>query len=207
MTDEGTARAARAPTRARGWTRPLAGCLAVAAALALPTAAQADWGALNLPVGTTELSREVYDLHMRIFWICVAIGTAVFGTMIVSMFLHRKSRGVKASNFHESTKVEIVWTVVPLIILVAMAVPAARVLIKMEDFSGSELSIKVTGYQWRWHYEYLDEGVEFYSALDPAQDRAPPARRRRRARAVRRRLPARGRQRAGRADRHPRSAS
>ena len=146
--------------------------VACALALALPGAARADWGALNLPVGATELSRDVYGLHMTIFWICVAIGVAVFGVMIVSMVLHRKSRGVKPSNFHESTKVEIVWTVVPLVILITMAVPAARVLIKMEDFSDSELSIKVTGYQWRWHYEYLDEDVAFYSALDPEQDRA-----------------------------------
>ena len=152
--------------RAARW---LAAC---ALALALPGAALAGWGELNLPVGATELSDDVYALHMRIFWICVAIGVAVFGVMIVSMFLHRKSRGVTASNFHESTKVEIAWTVVPLLILITMAVPAARVLIEMEDFSDSELSIKVTGYQWRWHYDYLDEGVAFYSALDPEQDRA-----------------------------------
>ena len=160
---------ARPPAGVAG---PLRWALAFALALALPGAALAGWGELNLPVGATELSDDVYALHMRIFWICVAIGTAVFGVMIVSMFLHRKSRGVTASNFHESTKVEIAWTVVPLVILITMAVPAARVLIEMEDFSDSELSIKVTGYQWRWHYDYLDEGVAFYSALDPEQDRA-----------------------------------
>ena len=149
-----------------------AGAALAAALLAVSGAAFAGWDELNLPVGATDLSAEVYDLHMRIFWICTAIGVAVFSVMIVSMVLHRKSRGVKPSNFHESTKVEIAWTVVPLIILVSMAVPAARTLIKMEDFSGSELSIKVTGYQWRWHYDYLDKDVAFYSALDPAQDRA-----------------------------------
>ena len=170
MTLEGTA-----PPAPRGATRALRPALALAAlaaALWLPGLASAGWDELNMPVGATELSAEVHALHMRIFWICVAIGVAVFGAMFASMFLHRKSRGVKPANFHESTKVEIVWTVVPLIILIAMAVPAARVLIKMEDFSDSELSIKVTGYQWRWHYEYLDEDVAFYSALDPEQDRA-----------------------------------
>ena len=136
----------------------------------LPGGAWADWGALNMPEGVTEVSRDVQDLHMLIFYICCGIGAVVFSTMIVSMFLHRKSRGAKASDFHESTTVEIVWTVVPLLILVAMAVPAARVLIEMEDFSDSEMSIKVTGYQWRWQYEYLDEGISFYSALDADQN-------------------------------------
>lgn len=140
--------------------------------LAIPLGAWADWGALNMPRGVTEVSNEVYTLHMRIFYICCAIGAAVFGVMIVSMFLHRKSRGAKPATFHESTSVEIVWTVVPLVILIAMAIPAARVLIKMEDFSDSEMSIRVTGYQWRWHYEYMDNGVSFYSQLDPEHNRA-----------------------------------
>jgi len=140
--------------------------------LALPLSAWADWGALNMTRGVTDLSNEVYTLHMRIFYICCAIGAAVFGVMIVSMFLHRKSRGAKPADFHESTTVEIVWTVVPLVILIAMAIPAARVLIKMEDFSNSDMSIKVTGYQWRWHYEYMDSGVSFYSQLDAEHNRA-----------------------------------
>ena len=135
--------------------------------LLVPVGAWADWGALNMTRGVTEISNEVYTLHMRIFYICCAIGAAVFGVMIVSMFLHRKSRGAKPADFHESTTVEIVWTVVPLVILIAMAIPAARVLIKMEDFSDSEMSIKVTAYQWRWHYEYMDSGVSFYSQLAP----------------------------------------
>ena len=140
--------------------------------LVLPLGAWADWGALNMPRGVTEVSNEVYTLHMRIFYICCAIGAVVFGVMIVSMFLHRKSRGAKPATFHESTAVEIVWTVVPLVILIAMAIPAARVLIKMEDFSDSEMSIRVTGYQWRWHYEYMDSGVSYYSQLDPEHNRA-----------------------------------
>jgi len=140
--------------------------------MAIPLGALADWGALNMPRGVTEVSNEVYTLHMRIFYICCAIGALVFSVMIVSMFLHRKSRGHKPATFHESTTVEIVWTVVPLVILIAMAIPAARVLIKMEDFSDSEMSIKVTAYQWRWHYEYMDSGVNFFSQLDPEHNRA-----------------------------------
>jgi len=93
--------------------------------LVLPVGAWADWGALNMTRGVTEVSNEVYTLHMRIFYICCAIGAVVFSVMIVSMFLHRKSRGVKPATFHESTTVEIVWTVVPLVILIAMAIPAA----------------------------------------------------------------------------------
>lgn len=140
--------------------------------LLVPLGAWADWGALNMPQGVTEISNEVYTLHMRIFYICCAIGAAVFGVMIYSMFVHRKSKGVKPATFHESTTVEIVWTVVPLIILIVMAIPAARVLIKMEDFSDSEMSIKVTGYQWRWHYEYMDSGVSFFSQLEPTHNQA-----------------------------------
>lgn len=140
--------------------------------LMLPLGAWADWGALNMPKGVTQLSNEVYALHMRIFYICCVIGALVFGVMIVSMYLHRKSRGAKPADFHESTTVEIVWTVVPLVILIVMAIPAARVLIKMEDFSDSEMSIKVTAYQWRWQYEYMDSGVTFFSQLDPEHNKA-----------------------------------
>lgn len=140
--------------------------------LAAPLGAWADWGALNMPQGVTEISNEVYTLHMRIFYICCVIGIAVFGVMIYSMYTHRKSKGAKPADFHESTTVEIVWTVVPLVILIVMAIPAARVLIKMEDFSDSEMSIKVTGYQWRWQYEYLDSGVAFYSQLAPEHNLA-----------------------------------
>ncbi|MFT6301186.1 MAG: cytochrome c oxidase subunit 2 [Pseudomonadales bacterium] len=135
-----------------------------------PVGAWADWGALNMPQGVTDLSKEVYTLHMRIFYVVCAIGAAVFSVMVYSMYAHRKSKGAKAASFHESTTVEIVWTVVPLIILIAMAIPAARVLIKMEDFSDSDMSIKITGYQWRWQYEYIDSGVSFYSQLEPSHN-------------------------------------
>ena len=119
----------------------------------------------NMPVGVTDISAKVFDLHMLIFWICVAIGIVVFGAMIFSMIKHRKSVGHKAAQFHESTTAEIVWTLVPLAILIGMAIPATKVLIEMEDTSSADLTVKVTGYQWMWHYDYLDEEVAFYSKL------------------------------------------
>ncbi len=144
--------------------------LLLAAMLALPGAALADWGALNMPVGVTEISGKVYDLHMRIFIWCCVIGALVFAVMFYSILNHRKSKGAVAADFHESTTVEIIWTIVPLIILIVMAVPAAKVLIQMEDFSDSEMSIKVTAFQWRWEYDYIEDGVKFYSQLDPVHN-------------------------------------
>lgn len=140
---------------------------AVTAALAatVTLGAHADW-ALNMTEGVTQVSRDVHSLHMLIFWICVVIAVAVFGVMIYSIISHRKSKGVKPADFHDSMAVEIAWTVVPFLILVGMAIPSAKTLIEMEDFRGSEVTIKVTGYQWKWHYEYLDQGVAFFSTLD-----------------------------------------
>lgn len=143
--------------------------------LALPSIAVADWGALNMTQGVTEISHRVYDLHMRIFYWCCAIGAVVFGVMFYSLYKHRKSKGAVAADFHESTTIEVLWTIVPLIILIVMAIPAAKVLVQMEDFSDSEMSIKVTGYQWRWQYEYLDEGISYFSQLDPAHNVARQA--------------------------------
>lgn len=119
----------------------------------------------NMPVGVTDISQEVFELHMLIYWICVVIGIVVFGVMMYSMIMHRKAAGYKAAQFHESTTAEILWTVVPLVVLIGMAVVSAKVLIKMEDSSQSDLTIKVTGYQWLWHYEYINDGVDFYSVL------------------------------------------
>ncbi len=120
---------------------------------------------INMPVGVTDISKDVYDMHMIAFWLCVVIGVGVFGVMFYSMFAHRKSRGVTPATFHESTTVEAIWTVIPFIILVALAMPATKTLIAMEDTSDYDLTIKITGYQWLWHYEYIDEGVDFYSVL------------------------------------------
>lgn len=129
--------------------------------------ASAEYG-LNMTKGVTAISGEVYRLHMLIFWICVAIGVVVFGTMIYSIIKHRKSRGVEAAQFHHSTTVEIVWTVIPFLILVIMAVPATVALIEIEDTSEHDMSIQITGYQWKWKYDYLDEGIGFFSNLAPS---------------------------------------
>jgi cytochrome c oxidase subunit 2 len=123
----------------------------------------------NMPEGVTPLSHKIYDLHMTIFWICVAVGVLVFGAMGVALILHRKARGVKAANFHHNTWVEVVWTVIPFLILVGMAVPATKVLVEMNDTTKADINIKITGYQWRWQYEYLDEGISFFSSLSTPQ--------------------------------------
>lgn len=137
--------------------------------LGLPGLATASNYGLNLPVGVTEISARVYGLHMLIFWICVVIGTVVFSAMFISILRHRKSLGAKAATFHENTTVEVLWTLIPLFILVGMAIPATRVLIAMEDTTASDMTIKVTGYQWKWHYEYIDEDVRFFSNLATPQ--------------------------------------
>jgi len=120
---------------------------------------------LNMRKGVTDISMQVYDLHMTIMIICAVIGVIVFGIMLYSLIFHRKSLGVKPADFHESVKVEIAWTVVPFVILMVMAVPAARTLIAMEDTSEADVSIIVTGSQWKWHYNYMDNDVEYYSLL------------------------------------------
>ena len=115
----------------------------------------------NLPLGVTEISREVHGLHMLIFWVCVAIAVVVFGAMFYSVFAHRRSVHPKPADFHESTTVEIIWTTIPFIILIAMAIPAAGTLLKMEDTRNADLTIKVTGYQWYWGYEYIGEDLAY----------------------------------------------
>ncbi|ORT51061.1 cytochrome B559 subunit alpha [Vibrio sp. qd031] len=119
----------------------------------------------NLTQGVTQISQDVYELHMLIFYICVAIAVVVFGVMFYSIFAHRKSRGAVPANFHESTKVEVIWTVIPVLILIGMAIPATKTLIAMEDTSQSDLTVKITGSQWKWHYSYFGEDVEFFSLL------------------------------------------
>ncbi len=132
----------------------------------LASVAHADWGGLNMTEGVSILSKEIYGLHMTIFYWCVAIGVVVFGVMIYSLIKFRKSQGAQAdTTLVHSTKVEIIWTVIPIMILVAMAIPTARGLIKIEDMGNVALNIKVTGYQWKWEYEYLNENVRFFSTL------------------------------------------
>lgn len=147
------------------------GISAVSALLLLSTShsAFAEWG-LNMTEGVTKLSQNVHGLHMTIFYICVAIAVVVFGVMLYSIIYHRKSRGAQAANFHESTAVEILWTIIPLIILVVMAIPATQTLIDMYDAEDAEIDIQVTGYQWKWRYTYLNEDVDFFSILSTPQE-------------------------------------
>ncbi len=133
--------------------------------------AQADY-TLNLMKGVTRISNEVYDMHMIALWICVAAGVAVFGVMFYSIYYHRKSMGHEAEQFHENTTVELIWTIIPTIILVVMAIPATKAMIDMDDTSEAELTIKVTGWQWKWEYDYLDEGIHFFSSLDEESNKA-----------------------------------
>ena len=130
-----------------------------------PLAAQAEWG-LNLRQGATEISQKVYDLHMFTLWIMVVIGIVVFGLIFWSIFYHRKSRGVKPAKFSHSTTVEIIWTAIPIIIIISLAVPATKLLIAVHDTSGSQVTLKATGHQWKWQYDYLDEGLTLFSNLD-----------------------------------------
>ena len=141
----------------------------VAAALAPP--ARADW-AYNLPVGVTSISRSIYGLHMLAFWICVGIGVVVFGALFWAVFRHRKSRGAVAADFRENTRLEIAWTIIPFLILVIMAVPATKALEMMSDTSNADLTIKITGQQWRWRYDYINDGIGFFSSLDAKSTQA-----------------------------------
>lgn len=139
-------------------------------------AAHAGW-TVNMSPGVTDVSRSVFDLHMTIFWICVVIGVLVFSVMFWSMLIHRRATGQQPAHFHENTRVEVLWTVIPLLILVGMAVPATRTLIHIYDSSEPELDVQITGYQWKWHYKYLGQDVEFFSNLttprDQISNRAP----------------------------------
>ncbi|MGI1945054.1 cytochrome c oxidase subunit II [Shewanella glacialipiscicola] len=137
-------------------------CLLVV--LFAPSLAAADMR-FNMTPGVTEISGKVYHLHMTILYICCAIGLVVFSVMIYAIINHRKSKGAVASHFHESTKVEVAWTVLPFIILILMAIPATKTLIAMEDPSDADLTVKVTGSQWKWHYSYFDQDIDFYSIL------------------------------------------
>ncbi|HIL43049.1 MAG TPA: cytochrome c oxidase subunit II, partial [Gammaproteobacteria bacterium] len=120
---------------------------------------------LNMTEGVTSVSRDIYDLHMMVFWVCVAIAVVVFAAMFYSVFTHRKSRGAKAANFHESTTVEFLWTGIPILILIAMAIPASKTLIDLENTDSAEMEIKITGHQWKWQYDYPEEGISFISNL------------------------------------------
>ena len=125
---------------------------------------------INLVKGVTDISHKVYDLHMLIFWICVVACVLVFAVLIYSIFTHRKSKGAVPATFHESTTVEIIWTTIPFLVLVAMAVPATTTLLALEDTRDADMSIQITGYQWKWKYDYLDEDISFFSVLTTPRD-------------------------------------
>jgi cytochrome c oxidase subunit 2 len=155
----------------RGWREAHARTAVSSALLAIGLAARAGANTsngYNLPPGVTDMSHSIYDLHMEAFWICVGIAVVVFGAMIYSLYKFRRSQGAVAdTTMLHSTKVEVIWTIVPVIILVVMALPAADLILKMEDMRNSDISIRVTGYQWKWEYQYMDDaaGIDFYSQL------------------------------------------
>ncbi|MBC8024061.1 MAG: cytochrome c oxidase subunit II, partial [Burkholderiales bacterium] len=139
----------------------------------LADVAHADWGGLNMPEGVTILSKKIYGLHQLILIVCVLLAVVVFGAMIYSLVKFRKSKGAEADRtLVHSTKVEIIWTFIPILILVGMAVPIGKTLIEIEDMGKVELNIKVTGYQWKWEYEYLSHDVSFFSTLKRDSDEA-----------------------------------
>lgn len=127
---------------------------------------------LNLTEGQTQISHDVFNLHMLILWICVWVGVGVFGVMFYSIYHHRKSKGHVAKQFHENTLVEIIWTIIPAAILIAMAIPATKTMMEMDDVQESDLTIKVTGWQWKWEYDYLGKEIHFFSKLDEASNKA-----------------------------------
>ena len=135
------------------------------------TGARADW-TINMPEGVTELSAETYDLHMMVFYWCVGIAIVVFGAMIFTLVMHRKSRGVTPAKFSHSMAAEVTWTIIPIIILLLMVIPAAETMIKIEDSREPGLTVVVTGYQWKWQYTYQDENLSFYSTLARSSNEA-----------------------------------
>ncbi|MXS84856.1 cytochrome c oxidase subunit II [Nitrosomonas sp. HPC101] len=127
----------------------------------------------NLPEPQTPIAQEIYDQHMMALWICLAIFVGVFGVMGYSIVKHRKSVGYKAANFHHSTTIELIWTAIPVLILIAISWPATKTVIAMKDTSEADITIKATGYQWMWGYDYIQgegEGISFYSQLSTPQD-------------------------------------
>ena len=147
---------------------------AALAALLVGSGAQADW-TLNMSRGVTDISQEVYGLHMLIFWVCVIIGIAVFGVMFYAMFKHRKSKGAVSANFHESTKVELAWTLIPAVVIFAIGVKATYTLADMYNVDNADMTVEITGYQWRWRYRYLNEAdpdaeVDYFSSLATPRD-------------------------------------
>ena len=153
------------------------GSLLLAALLLGPVTAFAEYR-LNLTESVSNVGQQMYDLHMLVLWICTVAGILVFGVIIWSIIFHRKSKGAEAAPFHENTTIEVIWTSIPLIILVAIAVPATKTLLEYEDTTNSDITIKATGWQWKWEYDYIDDkvgnskGIHFFSSIDKASNDA-----------------------------------
>lgn len=149
-------------------------CKSASAALLIlslyPSQVLSDWDALNMREGVTQVSRDVFELHMLIFYICVAIGTVVFSVMFYSLFRYTKKKNPNPSSFHESSKLEVAWTIVPFLILIAMAVPASKTLTEIYEDEEGEINIQIVGYQWKWEYKYLEDDINFFSNLSTDQD-------------------------------------
>lgn len=139
--------------------------IACALMFAHPLWAVADHWQMNMYKGVTPVSQDIYDLHMIAIYVCAGIGVAVFGVMIYALIHHRKSRGYQAASFHDNSRLEIIWTIIPFLILIGLAIPATKTLIRMDDTSDSDITIKIVGYQWRWQYQYLDQGISYFSNL------------------------------------------
>lgn len=158
-------------------TKKLGGLLLTALLLG-PAMAFAEYSTLNMTESVSIIGQDMYDLHMLVLWICTVAGVLVFGVIIWSIIFHRKSKGAKPAHFHENTTIEVVWTSIPLIILVAIAVPSTKTLLEYEDTTNSDLTIKATGWQWKWEYDYIDDkvgdsqGIHFFSSLSKASNDA-----------------------------------
>ena len=138
--------------------------LGLLAGLTVTKSAWADW-AIDMPPGVTTMSEEIHDLHILIFGICCVVAVIVFSVMIYSIVAFRKEKHPTPATFHHSTKAEVIWTAIPFAILIIMAIPSAESVMKIEDASNPDMTIKITGYQWKWQYEYLDEGLSFFSNI------------------------------------------
>jgi cytochrome c oxidase subunit 2 len=143
------------------------GALLAALLTSIPSLATYD---VDILPPVTSVSREIYALHWGILWVCVVIFVVVFGAMFWSIFKHRRSMGAKAAQFHENTTIEVIWTIVPFVILIGMAYPATRTILDMKDASNADISVKVTAYQWKWEYDYQQDGVKFLSHLATPRD-------------------------------------
>jgi len=150
-------------------TFPFVGPILACVASMSPCAAFADWE-INLPRGVTPMSRDIYDLHMTIIGILAVIGVIVYGVVIYTIIRHRHSKGAEAATFDKNLTLENIWTVIPFLILIGMAIPATLVMMDMDDVADADLTIEITGSQWKWHYSYLDQGIEFYSNLSTPPD-------------------------------------